>query len=70
VLFPVRLDEQVMQTSVAWAAKLRRTRHIGDFTHWTDLQAYQRAFEQLLRDLKAQPSSPRKASRVLTFDDT
>jgi TIR domain/Pentapeptide repeats (8 copies) len=54
VLFPVRLDESVMQTSAAWAAKLRRTRHIGDFTRWTDLQAYQQAFERVLRDLKAQ----------------
>ena len=36
VLFPVRLDESVMQTSQAWAAKLRRVRHIGDFTHWQD----------------------------------
>ena len=54
VLFLVRLDESVMQTTQAWAAKLRRTRHIGDFTHWTDPQAYQRAFERLLRDLKAE----------------
>ncbi len=52
VLFPVRLDESVMQTSSAWAAKLRRTRHIGDFTNWTDPQAYQLSFERLLRDLK------------------
>lgn len=53
VLFPVRLDKSVMQTSAAWAAKLRRMRHIGDFTCWTDPQGYQRAFERLLRDLKA-----------------
>lgn len=52
VLFPVRLDESVMQTTQAWAAKLRRTRHIGDFTTWTDPQAYQSAFDRLLRDLK------------------
>jgi hypothetical protein len=52
VLFPVRLDESVMQTTQAWAAKLRRTRHIGDFTNWKDLQAYQNAFDRLLRDLK------------------
>jgi hypothetical protein len=51
VLFPVRLDESVMRTSQAWAAKLRRTRHIGDFTCWTDPQAYQQSFERLLRDL-------------------
>ncbi|GHO88244.1 toll/interleukin-1 receptor domain-containing protein [Dictyobacter formicarum] len=52
VLFPVRLDDQVLQTSEAWAAKLRRSRHIGDFTHWADPHEYQRAFERLLRDLK------------------
>lgn len=52
VLFPVRLDESVMQTTQAWAAKLRRTRHIGDFTNWTNSQAYRQAFERLLRDLK------------------
>jgi hypothetical protein len=52
VLFPVRLDDAVMQTSSAWATTLRRTRHIGDFTNWTDPQAYQIAFERLLRDLK------------------
>jgi len=52
VLFPVRLDDTVMQTSQAWAATLRRTRHIGDFTNWIDPQVYQQAFERLLRDLK------------------
>jgi TIR domain len=52
VLFPVRLDHTVMLTSQAWAATLRRTRHIGDFTNWTDPQAYQIAFARLLRDLK------------------
>lgn len=52
VLFPVRLDDTVMQTSQAWAATLRRTRHIGDFTNWTNPPAYQSAFDRLLRDLK------------------
>jgi DNA-binding response OmpR family regulator len=52
VLFPVRLDSYVMDTSQAWAALLRQSRHIGDFTNWTDPQAYQQAFERLLRDLK------------------
>lgn len=54
VLFPVRLDESVMQTTQAWAAKLRRTRHIGDFSRWAEPQAYRQAFERLLRDLKAE----------------
>jgi len=55
VLFPVCLDEQVMQTTQPWVTKLRRTRHIGNFTRWSDPQAYQQAFERLLRDLKAEP---------------
>ena len=42
-----------MDTDQAWAAKLRRTRHIGDFSRWKDHDAYQQAFESLLRDLKA-----------------
>lgn len=53
VLFPIRLDDSVMQTPQAWAATLRRTRHIGDFTQWTDSKAYQWALDRLLRDLKA-----------------
>ncbi|HEU5380931.1 MAG TPA: toll/interleukin-1 receptor domain-containing protein [Ktedonobacteraceae bacterium] len=32
VLFPIRLDETVMQTGESWAATLRRSRHIGDFS--------------------------------------
>jgi predicted adenine nucleotide alpha hydrolase (AANH) superfamily ATPase len=53
-LFPIRLDEAVMQTDQAWAANVRRRWHIGDFTRWNDHDHYQQAFERLLRDLKAQ----------------
>lgn len=52
VLFPIRLDETVMQTRYAWAADIRRTRHIGDFRGWTHPDAYQKAFDRLLRDLQ------------------
>jgi hypothetical protein len=31
VLFPVRVDDAVMETKKAWAGKLRRSRNIGDF---------------------------------------
>ncbi|MBL1138351.1 MAG: toll/interleukin-1 receptor domain-containing protein [Chloroflexi bacterium] len=54
VLFPVRLDGAVMETGQAWAADIRRTRHIGDFSRWKDHEAYQQAFERLLRDLQAE----------------
>ena len=30
VLFPIRLDNAVMEAEEAWAADIRRTRHIGD----------------------------------------
>ncbi len=52
-LFPIRLDDAVMETDQAWAASLRRTRHIGDFRAWKDHDQYQKSFERLLRDLKA-----------------
>lgn len=54
VLFPVRLDSLVMYTSKAWAADIHRMRQITDFTDWKDYNAYQKAFNRLLRDLKAE----------------
>jgi hypothetical protein len=53
ILFPIRLDDAVMETDQAWAASLRRMRHIGDFRAWKDHDQYQKSFERLLRDLKA-----------------
>jgi hypothetical protein len=53
VLFPIRIDEAVMRSTVGWAADIRRQRHIGDFQQWKDHDAYQQAFARLLRDLKA-----------------
>ena len=52
VLFPIRLDNTVMQTGEAWAADIRRTRNIGDFRDWKKHESYQQAFERLIRDLK------------------
>lgn len=60
VLFPIRIDDAVMDTDAAWAASIRRTRHIGDFTRWKDHHAYQKAFERLLRDLKAESKAKDK----------
>ena len=54
VLFPVRLDDTVMQTTKAWAADIRRMRHITDFTWWKDHDTYQKVFTRLLRDLEAE----------------
>jgi uncharacterized protein YjbI with pentapeptide repeats len=51
VLFPVRLDDAVFATKEAWAGKLR-SRHIGDFCDWKKHDAYQKALERVLRDLR------------------
>jgi uncharacterized protein YjbI with pentapeptide repeats len=53
VLFPIRLDDSVMDTDKAWAADIRRQRHIGDFREWKNHDSFKKAFERLLRDLKA-----------------
>jgi len=54
VLFPIRLDDAVMKTEEAWAADIRRTRHIGDFRKWKNPDEYQKAFGRLMQDLKAE----------------
>jgi hypothetical protein len=52
---PVRIDDAVMQTSEAWAAKLR-ARNIGDFTGWKEHDSYLKSFERLMRDLRIEKS--------------
>jgi len=53
VLFPIRLDDAVMETGQAWAAKVRRERQITDFRGWKNHDTYQKQFARLLRDLQA-----------------
>lgn len=53
VLFPIRLDDEIMKTARTWADDIRLTRHIGDFSNWKDHDSYQKAFERLLKDLQA-----------------
>ena len=51
MLFPIRLDETVFEVKAGWAAHIRRTRHIGDFTAWQDQTLYDRVFRRLLKNL-------------------
>ncbi|MFZ1465874.1 MAG: hypothetical protein WAV60_17645, partial [Anaerolineae bacterium] len=53
ILFPIRLDDAIMDADQAWAADIRRTRHIGDFTRWKEHDTYAATFDRLMRDLKA-----------------
>jgi len=55
VLFPITIDDAVWQTDQAWAALIRRSRHIGDFRKWADEGEYARALERLLNDLRVVP---------------
>ncbi len=52
VLFPIRLDNAVMESTTGWASHIRLTRHIGNFTNWQNEAAYHEAFTTLLRHLK------------------
>jgi hypothetical protein len=51
MLFPIMADRSVLISETAWAAGIRRTRHIGDFCDWQTRQEYDLAFAKLLRDL-------------------
>jgi hypothetical protein len=54
VLFPVRVDDAIFECPFDWATEIRHERNIGDFTRWTNYDDYQKAFNRLLRDLKAE----------------
>jgi hypothetical protein len=56
VLFPIRLDDAVRKIETGWPAEIRRSRNIGDFKKWKSHDIYQKAFDRLLRDLKAEES--------------
>ena len=58
ILFPVRIDDAVMDARQPWAADIRRSRHIGDFNSWENHPSHLKAFERLLRDLRAEEKTP------------
>jgi uncharacterized protein YjbI with pentapeptide repeats len=64
ILFPVRIDNTVMTLKTGWPALIRHTRNIGDFRRWKTHGVYQKAFDWLLRDLKAADRQPEGARPV------
>jgi len=60
IVFPIRVDDAVMAASTAWAASIRRQRHIGDFRRWRDHDQYQKSLERLMRDLRAENNGTSK----------
>lgn len=57
VLFPIRIDDSIFTCNQAWAASLKRQRHIGDFVDWKDHDSYLKAFNRLMNDLEAKQAS-------------
>jgi uncharacterized protein YjbI with pentapeptide repeats len=57
-LFPIRLDDAVLETADAWPALVRDSRPIGDFRRSAEPDRYQAAFAGLLRALGASPPGP------------
>jgi hypothetical protein len=47
-----------MESEEGWAEDIKRTRHIGDFTCWKNHDDYKKAFDRLLRALKADVRKP------------
>ena len=68
VLFPVRLDDAVMQTSEAWARLLQGQRNIGDFTGWKEHDSYQKSLERLMRDLRIEKQDSSSAKTMIGRD--
>jgi len=56
VLFPLRLDNSIMQLDIGWAADIKRARNIGDFCNWKDHDSYIKGRKRLLRDLQMKDS--------------
>ena len=64
-MFPVQIDNTVMNIKAGWPAFIRNTRNIGDFRRWKTHEVYQQAFARLLCDLTAEAKQPGAESRSL-----
>jgi hypothetical protein len=56
MLFPIRVDDTVMEIKTGWPAHIKNTRNIGDFCHWKNHDTYQKSLVKLLKDLQATDS--------------
>jgi uncharacterized protein YjbI with pentapeptide repeats len=52
ILFPIRLDDAVMDIPVGWPKLIRNTRNIGDFTLWRNHNKYSEALKRVIHDLR------------------
>lgn len=52
VLFPIRLDDYIFEWNHHRRADVT-AKNVGDFRNWNGPEKYKKAFDRLLRDLKA-----------------
>jgi uncharacterized protein YjbI with pentapeptide repeats len=57
VLFPIRLDDTVINERSGWPSLIKKTRYIGDFCQWKYPSDYRVALNRLLSDLRAKNQS-------------
>ena len=51
VLFPIRIDDSIFETSKDQLLISIKERHIGDFTNWHNEKDYKKSFSHMVRDL-------------------
>ena len=54
ILFPLRLDQTLLQVQYPWAVRLRESHHIENFIGWQDETTYQRRLATLLWGLRGE----------------
>ena len=59
ILFPIRIDDAILQSYDQSSKRLVLSKHIGDFTNWNNADGYRQAFSQLVRDLTVSAASER-----------
>jgi len=57
ILFPIGLDDAVIQSSAKWVRRLAVEKEIRDFRDWPDQEKYQREFARLVRRLTVTAAS-------------
>jgi hypothetical protein len=62
ILFPIRIDDAVMNADDELSRSLVNTKHIGDFTAWRDSDSYKRAFSRLVKDLTVTAAAEQNAA--------
>lgn len=53
IILPITIDNSIMNTSEAWACKIKNSRYIESINNWHDDDEYKKLFEKILHGLGA-----------------